>query len=324
MTAAERVSVVMPAYDAAATVGAAVSSVLWQTGVDCELIVVDDGSTDRTPDILAAYDDRIVVVRQANRGVAAARNAGIAAATSDLVAFCDADDILFETHLSELLRVRRESGHSIATANSYWLLPGGIRSGKTRHKGYFPEPDRQRAVILEQNFVSTMSVFPRELVDEIGWFDESMRRAEDWDFWLRAIFAGHRVAHQPKPLALYRWGATGLSADPEAFSEAEAEQLRRVATWPQLTAVERAYVQQRLDSPTPRELSLQADAALRDRRYAEAAALYDRAATLCPSETMLVRKARLMRAAPPLVGRALRARQVRVERSLGMDERRFH
>jgi glycosyltransferase involved in cell wall biosynthesis len=319
---APTVSIVMPAYNAAATIGAAVSSALWQDH-PVELVVVDDGSTDDTGRIAAAYGDRVRVVHQQNRGVAAARNAGIAAASGELVAFCDADDLLFERHVAALVEARTAAGTTIATANSYWLLPGGIQQDKTRHRGAFPPPGAQRMSILEQNFVSTMSLFPRALVDEIGGFDESMQRTEDWDFWQRAIFAGHRVAHQPRPLALYRWGATGLSSDPGAFHEAELAQLQRVEKWPALTDAERVFVRRRIESPMPRALTMEADAALRAGHYSQARSKLALAASLAPSEQMLVRKARLMRIAPWAVGPLLRARQLRTERSLRLDETRY-
>ena len=103
------------------------------------------------------------------------------------------------------------NGGGIATSNCYWLFPDGIHPSRTRYKGRFPRPERQRLAILEQNFVSTMSLFPKALVDEIGPFDAELAVAEDWDFWLRAIYAGHRVALQPRPLALYRWGVARAS-----------------------------------------------------------------------------------------------------------------
>lgn len=319
---APTISLVMPAYNAAATIGAAVSSVLSQDR-PVELIVVDDGSTDETAAIAAAHGSRVRLLHQENKGVAAARNAGILAATGDLIALCDADDMLFESYLSALVAARIVAGTTIATANAYWLLPGGIAPNKTRHRGAFPTPADQRMTILEKNFVSTMSLFPRALVDEIGGFDETLRRAEDWDFWLRAIFTGHRVAHQAKPLALYRWGATGLSADGDAFEEAERQELTRVGQWPELSAAERAYVRRRIESPMPRTLMLDADAALRAGRYGEAGSKLRAAAALCPSELLLVRKARLISLAPRVVGPLLRSRQRRMERSLQLDERRY-
>ena len=314
-----RVSVVMPAYNAAWSIGAAASGVLWQTYRDLELVVVDDGSTDGTADVVGALEGPVKLIRQENAGVAAARNRGIEAASGELITFCDADDLWFAEHLAALLDVWERHG-GIATSNCYWLFPRGIHPSRMRYKGRFPEPARQRRAILEQNFVSTMSVFPRALVDEIGPFDEERRRAEDWDFWLRAIYAGHRVSLQREPLALYRWGDTGLSsgwremdADIEAIFDGLEE---RVA----LTDDERAYVQRRRSGPGPRTLGREGDAALRDGRYAEAARAYRRAAGLCPAERPLVWKARVLSLAPPLVGPLVRKRQLQIEEQVGYDD----
>lgn len=312
-----RVSVVMPAYQAERTIGSAISSVLSQTYQDLELIVVDDGSTDATAAIVEAHHGPIQLIRQENRGVAVARNRGIQEATGELITFCDADDLLFEEHISALVSTLRPHNEQLVTANSYWLFPGGIEFSKQRYKGRFPTPEKQRMAILEQNFVSSMSLFPRSLVYEIGSFNEELRRAEDWDFWLRAIFAGYRVAVQRKALALYRWGADGLSSDRDAM-DADAEAvLIGVEDRYELTNEERAYLNRRKAGPGPRKIGRAADDALREGRYREAALLYGEAASLCPSERMLVWKARSMRLAPRLTGPLVRARQLRIERELG-------
>jgi glycosyltransferase involved in cell wall biosynthesis len=309
----------MPAYQAERSIGAAVSSVLWQTYRDLELIVVDDGSTDATGTIAEAHRGPVRVVRQENRGVAAARNRGIAEASGELVTFCDADDLLFELHLEALLAVWEAHG-GIATANSYWLFPGGVHPSRVRYKGNFPPPERQRLAILEHNFVSTMSLFPRRLVDELGPFDEQRRWAEDWDFWLRAVFAGHRISLQPEPLALYRWGSTGLSAEREEMDAHIESLLESAARRPDLIDAERAYLRRRLAGPGPRRLIRLGDEALRDGRYRDAERSYRAAAALCPSDPRLVWKARSLRLSPALLGRLVRARQLRIERSVGFEE----
>lgn len=311
-----RVSVVMPAYNAQATIGAAVGSVLSQTYRDLELVVVDDGSTDRTAAIASAHDGAVRLVRQENGGVAAARNRGIAEAHGQLIAFCDADDIWLEQHLEALVALY-DRHRDVVTSNSWWLLPGGIDPARKRYMGQFPAPEKQRRAILEQNFVSPLSLFPRSLVEEIGPFRAERRRAEDWDFWLRAILAGRVVALQPKPLSLYRWSASSLSAAREEM-DAEIEAVyREVVQRDDLTDDERAYVQRRLEGPNPRELVRDADAALRAGRYREAARGYRQVAELWPSETRVVWKARLLTPAPRLVGPVARRRQLSIERRLG-------
>ena len=313
------VSVVIPAFEAEATVGAAISSALWQTYRDFEVVVVDDGSHDATGSIAGSFPEPVRAVRQENAGVAAARNRGVAEAQGELIAFCDADDVLLPQHLEALVTVHERRG-GIVTSNCYWLFPGGIHPARTRYKGRFPAPERQRHAILEQNFVSTMSLFPKGLVDEIGSFDTELRVAEDWDFWLRAIYAGHRVALQPRPLALYRWGSSGLAADSARMDEHADAVLRKAAARDDLTRDERAYVKRRLAGPGPAELGRQGDEALRAGRYREAARRYREAAALCPSEPALLRKARVLRLAPQLVGPLVRSRQLRIEQAVGFEE----
>jgi glycosyltransferase involved in cell wall biosynthesis len=313
-----RVSLVMPAYQTDWSVGTAIESVLWQTYRDFELIVVDDGSTDATVDIASAHRGPIRIVQQEHAGVAAARNRGIAEATGELIAFCDADDILFARHLEALVSTFDARPTGFATANAYWLFPGGIHPGRTRIRGRFPPPEEQRRAILEQNFVSTMSLFPRALPDEIGPFARD--GAEDWDFWLRAIFAGHTVALQPEPLALYRWSITGLSSNWRRMDAQVEAVLHDLEHHVELTEEELAYVIRRRTGPSPRELGRGGDEALRARRYRDAARQYREAAALAPSDRALVWKSRVISIAPRVAGPLVLARQRRLERRFGLDE----
>ena len=314
-----RVSVVMPAFQAEKTIGAAISSVLSQTFRELELVVVDDGSTDATAAIAAAHHGPIRLVRQENSGVAVARNRGIAAASGELITFCDADDFLFDTHLESLVANYEAHEDVIVTANSFLLFPGGIERSRIRHKGRFPSFGEQRLAILEQNIVSIQTLFPSRLVEEIGPFEIAKKRAEDWDFWMRAIFAGNRVVLLRKPLSIIRIVPTGLSSDREAM-DAEVEMVYDgIGDRFQLTEQELDYVRRRRAGPGPRKLGRDGDEALRAGRSGEAARLYREAASLCPSERMLVWKARVMRPAPWLVGPLVRARQLRIERQLGFE-----
>lgn len=318
MSRTPTVSLVMPAYNAAHTIGTAVSSVLTQTLPDVELIVVDDGSTDHTADIVRAVAPAAVLLRQDNSGVGAARARGIAAAQAPLIAFCDADDMLFDRHLEALVAALQDGGpRCFATANAYWWFPGGIDHRRQRHRGRFPAAGEQRRSILQANFVSTMSLFPRAMIDEIGSVDPDLRRGEDWDLWIRAVFAGWTVVHQPRPLALYRRNGSGLSEDTAAFAVAERQVLQRVSARDDLSAAERKVLDERLAHPRPTDLADSADAALAAGRFREAARLYRTAARLMPDETPLVAKSRAMRAAPWLVGPLLRARDRRRSDRLG-------
>jgi glycosyltransferase involved in cell wall biosynthesis len=255
--------------------------------------------------------------------VSSARNHGISLAKGQLLSLCDADDILFERHLQALVELYEGGEAGFVTANSFWLLPGGIDRSKVRYRGRFPAPDQQRRAILEQNFLSVLALFPRRLVDDIGLFGTDRQRAEDWDFWMRAIFAGYRAVLQRQPLALYRWGKTGLSADRAAMDADIERMFDGIEKRLDLTPDELEYVQRRRTGPGPRQLSRQADEALRAGRFRDASRLYREAAALCPSERPLVWKARTLARAPRIFGPLVRARQLRVERRLGLGPERF-
>lgn len=112
MSGGVAVSVVIPTYQRASLVGRAIDSVLGQDPAPTELIVVDDGSTDETPEVLAGYGDAISVIRQRNAGGAAARNAGVESAIEPWIGFLDSDDLWLPGHLQRLLDAREGTGRS--------------------------------------------------------------------------------------------------------------------------------------------------------------------------------------------------------------------
>lgn len=320
MTVGPLVSIVMAAHNSARTIGAAISSVLTQTHDHLELLVVDDGSQDETALLAQAFEDRrVTVIRQPQAGAAVARNNALKQVHGELVTFLDSDDMLFDTHLTALIGCWDGRAGRLVTANSYWLLPGGIDASHTRHKGRFPARGSQRLSLLEQNFLSPMTLFPRTLLDVVHGFDTSLVRSEDWDFWMRAVFANYEVVHQPRPLSLFRWNGGTMSTDTDLVDDSERIVLRKAIDHLVLTAAERAYVERRLTTESPRRLGSQGDAALRRGDYRVASQKYTAAASLLPSEQMLVWKARVLRPAPAVTGRLLRARQLRREAVLGFE-----
>ncbi|HEX8856878.1 MAG TPA: glycosyltransferase [Thermoleophilaceae bacterium] len=314
-----RVSVIMPAYQSESTIGASISSVLWQTYDDVELVVADDGSTDGTRDIVKGFGDRVRFVERPHTGAAAARNAAISESTGQLLTFCDSDDVLFPNHIKTLVDAHA-GNRDIVTANALWMYPNGIVPGRTVHGRRIPAPEDQRMAILQRNFVSPMSIFSRALIEEVGVFSEELEPAEDLAFWLEAIFAGYRVRLQPRPLALYRWSTSGVSGRREEVDAAVARVLEQTARRPDLTDEERRYLDRRLAGDPPSVLVRRGDAAIRSGSYREAARLLGRAARLMPVERPIVWKARLLSVAPGLSGRLLRARQRRLDRTEGVDQ----
>jgi glycosyltransferase involved in cell wall biosynthesis len=179
-----RVSVIIPTFDRGWCLREAVDSVLAQEFTDFELIVVDDGSTDGTAELLEAYRPKVRLLRQANRGVSAARNRGIAAAAGGLIAFLDSDDLWLPQKLAtqvDFFRVHPDA--LIAQTEESWVRNGRrVNPGKRHRKrsGMIFEPS------LDLCLVSPSAVMVRrELFDRVGLFDEGLPACEDYDLWLR-------------------------------------------------------------------------------------------------------------------------------------------
>ncbi|MCU0603061.1 MAG: glycosyltransferase [Desulfobacterales bacterium] len=178
------VSIVIPAYNRAWCLAEAVDSVLAQDFRDFELIAVDDGSADDTPQLLEGYGDAIRVLRRGNRGVSAARNAGIAAARGGLIAFLDSDDLWLPGKLSRQVAFFTSHPEAlICQTEEVWVRNGRrVNPGKRHRKrgGMIFEPS------LDLCLVSPSAVMVRrELFERAGLFDESLPACEDYDLWLR-------------------------------------------------------------------------------------------------------------------------------------------
>jgi GT2 family glycosyltransferase len=227
------VSIVTPAYNAARYIEHTLQAAIGQTFADFELLIVDDGSTDETAAIAGRYaanDARIRVIRQNNRGIAAARNMAMANARGRYFALLDSDDIWFPTYLEEQLAIlERRRDVAILSANA--LNFGGPCDGEPLLAGSIHQEIRPisllRLVEVEDS-MSILSIFRRNVPERIGVFDESLRRSEDYDFWLRAACAGFKIAVNPKPLGLYRRRPDSLSADEALMLEAMRRPLTKV------------------------------------------------------------------------------------------------
>ena len=198
------VSVIIPTYNRGWIVRDAIDSVLGQTYADFELIVVDDGSTDRTPQILDAYGDRLRVIRQANQGVSAARNRGIGDSSGPLIALLDSDDIWLPGKLSVQVDFFIKNPEAlICQTEEIWIRNGvRVNPGKRHHKPSGMIFERS----LELCLVSPSAVMVRrELFEKVGLFDENLPACEDYDLWLRVgcWFPVHLIN---KPLMIKRGG----------------------------------------------------------------------------------------------------------------------
>lgn len=209
-------SVIVPCYNTAGYVRQTVQSVLHQAGtpVDLEVIVVDDGSNDDPRSQLQGLDSRVRYVRQANRGVAAARNVGIALAAGRYVAFLDSDDYWMPSHFQNVLP-QLDPEHPGLVVSDFFYETDGQLAPQSHYvarnlKSLFDLPvDEQYRLALEDNFISSMVIMPRWLAKMTGGFDETLRYAQDFDLWLRCLQRGFPVRLAPAPTAVYRYQRPG-------------------------------------------------------------------------------------------------------------------
>ena len=178
------VSVIIPTFNRDWIIRDAIDSVLGQTYSNFELLVVDDGSTDRTAKFLHTYGDRLRVIRQDNRGVSAARNSGIRASSGQLIAFLDSDDMwLPEKLAAQVSFFEHHPNAKICQTEEVWIRNGMRVNPRQKHRkpsGDIFEPS------LALCLVSPSAVMlRRELFDEVGMFDEDLPACEDYDLWLR-------------------------------------------------------------------------------------------------------------------------------------------
>lgn len=174
------VSCIIPVYNGARFLGAALDSVFGQTWRPIEVIVVDDGSTDATPQVLAEYPHPLRVLRQENAGPARARNQGLALATGEFIAFQDADDLWVPDKLARqmaCLLARPEVDLCLGHLQNFWEPE--LREVEERMQGHpvtQPQPAWGPPLMLAR----------RALFDRVGGFDESLRKGEDTDWLFRA------------------------------------------------------------------------------------------------------------------------------------------
>jgi len=207
---APEVSVVIPTYNSARYLPAAIESVLVQTFKDHEILVVDDGSTDDTPRIVDPFRPAVRYLRQPNRGVAAARNRGLAESRGRYVAFLDADDTWLPTKLEKQTRALAEAPSIRASYSAFFVVDEDLRILGVRRG---PAPTSLLTALLTQgNVVGSICTVlcERPLFDLAGGFDPALSQCADWDMWVR-LALGTEFLYLDEPLATYRQHSTNMS-----------------------------------------------------------------------------------------------------------------
>lgn len=224
-------SIVLPCFNAQATILETLDGLKAQTFAGWEAICVDDGSTDATTDLIAraaAADPRIRLRRNPGKGPSAARNFGAASASGAVIAFCDADDIWTPGKLAELAEAFGDPTVDAAFGQIgfFTRAPADASVFST-----VPAGDLSIAMLLGENPVCTMSniALRRRAFDRTGGFDVTMVHNEDLEWLIRLVGKGARVIGLPSLHTLYRTSTGGLSSDLGAMLSGRARAIETAA-----------------------------------------------------------------------------------------------
>ena len=215
------VSVIVPAHNAARTIRSTLESVFRQSRNDLEVIVVDDGSSDETHARLTEVEDeRLVVLRQPQAGVSAARNRGIGEARGRFVCPLDADDLLLPRFLETMGAALERAPAAGFAYTDAWTLDD--RTGRIRRasaKAYQQPPPTPPhdpleffRLLLERNFVYGCTLIRRTVLEEVGGYCADLHTGEDYELWLRIVSRGYGAVLVPGRLAVYREGQPSSSS----------------------------------------------------------------------------------------------------------------
>ncbi len=220
------VDVIIPAFNAARYLSFALESVGAQTFDDWHIVLVNDGSTDKTDEVIAPFLDRfgpkITYIKQDNRGLPASRNTAMRSSASKFIALLDADDIWMPCRLSESLAVFAAAPKVGLTYGLITLVDpeGRISRTWTGNRGHAEGQIASQIYMRKIELPCPTITFRRRCVDEIGFFDETMRATEDRDLWLR-IALQYEVAFIPEVLASYRMSPGSMSTDSRRMLDAQ-------------------------------------------------------------------------------------------------------
>jgi glycosyltransferase involved in cell wall biosynthesis len=193
------ISVIIPTYNRAHTLARALDSVYQQTSLPAEIIVIDDGSTDETQQLITTEYPEVTYHQQINQGVSCSRNRGIQLATSPWVAFLDSDDSWHKKKLSRQFERLQQDGTVLCHTDEIWIKNGNKIN---QHKKHQKQGGHIFSRCLNLCLISPSSVIiQKELLEKIGMFDPNLPACEDYDLWLR-ITAKHKVSFIAEKLTI--------------------------------------------------------------------------------------------------------------------------
>jgi len=210
--AQRKVSVIIPTYNRRDKIKAAIESALGQTYKNLEIIVVDDGSSDKTFETLGEYGDKIQYIYQENGGVSSARNRGVKKCSGDLVAFLDSDDRWLSSKIEKQIEfLNMNPCVSVVLCECYFMYENGQIFGQSQRSQYFKKKSEVLNNILNNpSFIPSSVLIEKKILFDIGLFDETLKTAEDQDMMLK-LASKYQIGFLEEPLFNCMRGHDGLS-----------------------------------------------------------------------------------------------------------------
>lgn len=224
------VSIIIPCYNNARYVGQTLRSALSQSYPHVEIIVIDDGSTDKSVEKIRPFSDRITLIRQPNRGAPAARNHGLRIAKGRFIKFLDADDILLpdaiEIQVNQMKQLANK-GKKIVYGPVQW-----IDQFNNPTNTYQPRPRKpggcRVAHILAESPLTSAPLHRKDYLEKIGGFDESIPKGQEFDLHLRLVLAGVEFIYYDHQIYLFREHFTNTRISHLNFSKYPADTFFRI------------------------------------------------------------------------------------------------
>src|SRR3989344_2882818 len=202
------VSVVIPTFNDKHYICQAIDSVLAQTYKNIEILVIDDGSSDGTEDMLKKYKNKIKYIYQENKGLSGARNAGLKMAQGKYISLLDADDIYHKERIKNQIKfLENDHDYALSYSDVRHFRDGENKLMRLKYQYYSGNIFEK---LLKKNFIAPSSVlFKKEMINKIGYFDEDLKKSADWDHWLRMANAGYKFKYLSEALTYIRIRQSG-------------------------------------------------------------------------------------------------------------------
>ncbi len=309
------VSVVIPAYQAAGRIRETLDSVFAQTYPNVEVVLVNDGSPDTgaLEEAIRSYGERLIYIRQENRGPSGARNTAIRAARGKYIACLDSDDIYLPEHLARLVPLLEERPLDLVYSDSY-VTRDGVHVGRSFERQPQSPPVTFEKLITEECAITTSAVVAsRHAMIDAGLFDERYRCSEDYDLWVRMSFRGAKMDLLLQVGIEHRLLPDGLASDGYLLKQAQIEVNNKVLLTLPVSAKQKRTIQEQIVRAEGLSQMDLVKRYLREGRYPEARVAAGKAVALLKDRRSR-RVALAVGIAPWAVRRFLRMQEARLAR----------